>query len=182
MDDVLGNSGVSVGSFYYLFKNKVDLAATLYVETQQQLYEALLERLSECPDGSARVGIAALMQAYMQWASDHPKEMYYLIFCRDPEVKNDEREQTAKTEFNSTVITWLQPCIERGELRPLAPQQYLALLFGPGDYLIHSVLDSYDANHGAGNGSISQQLRDDLLHSADPLTEAICQALMRAEA
>lgn len=181
MDDILNNSGVSVGSFYYLFKNKTDLAAIIYLEIQQQLFEILLDELSNHPGASAKEGIRALLQTYFQWASEHPREMYYLIFCRDPEIKNDEREKTLETEFERAVINWLQPSVDGGDLRSLTPQQCLALLFGPANYLIRSVLDKYDTDAGANNGANHQRLRDDLLNSTEVLIEGIWQALTKAE-
>ena len=46
VEDILNGSGISVGSFYYLFKNKLDLATNLYVETQTQLHQSLFQELS----------------------------------------------------------------------------------------------------------------------------------------
>src|SRR4051812_21357257 len=79
MEDILKASGMSVGSFYYLFKNKVDLAATLYLETQQQFFQNLVAKLSN--DREACDEVKELVQNYLQWAAEHPNEMYFLANC-----------------------------------------------------------------------------------------------------
>jgi AcrR family transcriptional regulator len=174
MEDILGNSGISVGSFYYLFKNKVDLAATLYLETQQQLFETLLDKLNSHRKAPAKEGIAALIRTYLKWVTDHPKGIYFLTFCRDPEVKNDEREKASEAEFYTTIYNWLQGLCEQGEIIKLTPQQYLALLFGPVEYLVRRVLDTVD-------GDNAENLKNGFTESAELLIEATWQGLRRVE-
>ncbi|MBN9393397.1 MAG: TetR/AcrR family transcriptional regulator [Chloroflexi bacterium] len=173
MEDILNNSGMSTGSFYYLFKNKVDLAATLYLETQQQLFQTMLNELSKPENVSAREGIRALVQTNLQWAADNPLEMFYLAFCRELEVKNDGREKAAETEFYSILNNWLQTLVIEGEISSLSLPQYRAILLGPTEYLIRAALDSYPVL----NNESDPAFKNHLLDSTELLAEAAWQGL-----
>jgi hypothetical protein len=114
------------------------------------------------------------MRTYLEWVTDHPKEIYFLTFCRDPEVKNDEREKASEAEFYTTIYTWLQGLCEQGEIINLTPPQYLALLFGPVEYLVRRVLDTVD-------GDNAETLKNGFTQSAELLIEATWQGLRRIE-
>jgi AcrR family transcriptional regulator len=165
---------MSVGSFYNLFKNKVDLAATLYVETQQQLFQALFEEVTNYKDAPAHDGIAAVVRSYLLWAAQHPTEMTYLAYRHQLEIGEDELEKAAETEFYALLGNWLQTQIDRGQIRTLPTEHYFALWFGPTEYLIRKALDTY----GAFYKPSEPQLKEHLLSSADLLAESAWQ-LMR---
>lgn len=173
VEDILKASGMSVGSFYYLFKNKIDLAANLYVETQKQFFQSLLEELSHQKE--AREGIEALIRAYLRWATDHPAEMYYLAYRHELEIIEvaDEREKASTADFFTQLSVWLQPYIAKGEIRTLSAEQYFALWFGPTDYLVRSVLNTAGAFDNPGE----HQLQERFQESEQVLAEAAWQVL-----
>lgn len=173
VEDILKASGMSVGSFYYLFKNKIDLASNLYIETQEQFFQSLLQELPYLKE--AREGIETLIRAYFRWATDHPTEMYYLAYRHELEIIEiaDEREKMSKGDFFTQLSGWLQPYIARKEIRALTAEQCFALWFGPTDYLVRAALNS----SGAFSKSAEHQLREHFLTSADVLAEAAWQAL-----
>ena len=173
MEDILGASGMSVGSFYYLFKNKVDLAATLYVETQQQLFQTLLEELSNHKDATAHEGIAALVRTYLNWAAEHTLEMTYLAYRHQLDIDEDEREKASETQFYSSLSGWLQNHMESGEIRKLPLEHCFALWFGPTEYLVRKALDAY----GSFYKSTVMELKEHLMGSANLLGEAAWQIL-----
>lgn len=173
MEDILSTSGMSVGSFYYLFKNKVDLAATLYVETQEQLFQALLEELSNHKNATAHEGIAALVRTYLNWAAEHTLEMTYLAYRHQLDIDEDEREKASETQFFSLLSGWLQNHMENGEIRNMPVEHCFAMWFGPTEYLIRKALDTY----GAYYKTTPLELKEHLMNSANLLGEAAWQNL-----
>jgi AcrR family transcriptional regulator len=173
MEDILKASDVSVGSFYYLFKNKIELASILYVETQEQFFQYLLKDVPHLKE--AREGIETLIHAYLQWAADHPVEMYYLAYRHESEIIEvaQEREKLSQADFFAQLRTWLQPFIDQGEIRPLPAEQCFALWFGPTDYLVRDTLSV----SGSSFNATEPALRERLLASVEVLAEAAWQAL-----
>ena len=177
VEDILNGSGISVGSFYYLFKNKLDLATNLYVETQTQLYQRLFQELSQHQE--ARDGIEALVRAYFQWAAEHPQEMYYLLYRREVEIIEiaDEQGKASEREFQQRLREWLQPHITDKVIQPFPLEQCLALWFGPTVYLIRLALAPY----GAFLASSPQELQEQLLISEKGIATAAWHALQYTE-
>ena len=140
VEDILKASGISVGSFYYLFKNKLDLAASLYLEIQTQFYQSLLQELSHQKE--ARAGIEALVRTYLHWAANHPVEMYYMMYRRDVEILEiaDEKEKASETDFHQCLYEWLQPHMTQKDIRLLQLDHCLALWFGPTQYLVLTMI------------------------------------------
>ena len=140
VEDILKASGISVGSFYYLFKNKFDLAANLYLEIQTQFYQSLLQALSQ--QREARAGIEALVRTYLHWAANHPAEMYYMLYRRDIEIVEiaDEKERAFETDFHRRLYEWLQPHMTQKAIRPLQLDHCLALWLGPAQYLVRTTI------------------------------------------
>lgn len=173
MEDILQASGISVGSFYYLFKNKIDLASILYVETQEHFFQSLLEQLPHLKE--ARKGIETLIQTYLQWAVDHPSEMYYLAYRHEVEIMEvaQEREKVSQMDFFAQIRAWLQPSIDRGEIRALSAEHCFALWFGPTDYLIRATLNTF----GPCFTKTSPAWQERLLASTEVLAEAAWQTL-----
>ena len=176
VEDILKASGISVGSFYYLFKNKLDLAATLHLEIQTQFHQHLLQELSQ--HQGAQAGIEAIVRAYLHWAADHPAEMYYMLYRRDVEILEitSEKGKASETNFRQRLEEWLQPALVAKVLKPLPLDHCLALWFGPTLYLVHTVLASF----GACGSSPEQNWREQLLASEEVMVRAAWQAL-RAE-
>lgn len=173
VEDILKASGISVGSFYYLFKNKLDLAATLHLEVQTQFYQHLLQELAS--HGGAQEGIEATVRAYLHWAADHPMNMYYMLYRRDGEILEiaDEKGRASEMDFQQHLEEWLRPFLTAHLLRPLPLEHCLALWFGPTLYLVHTVL----APIGALDTSSDQAWREKLLASEELMAQAAWQAL-----
>ena len=173
MEDILKASDVSVGSFYYLFKNKIELASVLYVETQEQFFQYLLKDVPHLQ--TAREGIETLIREYLQWSADHPVEMYYLAYRHESEIIEvaQEREKLSRADFQAQLQTWLQPLIERGEILPLPVEQCFALWFGPTDYLVRDTLSTF----GPFSNVVEPPLPERLLASTEVLARAAWQAL-----
>src|SRR5580658_5130138 len=71
LDQILERSGSSVGSFYHHFKNKLEVAAALYLsilESYQQAFVTELRKHSE-----PRAGIEAGVRHHLSWVASHHK-------------------------------------------------------------------------------------------------------------
>ncbi len=172
VEDILKASGISVGSFYYLFKNKLDLAANLYLEIQTQFYQKLLQELSQQKE--ARAGVEATVRAYLHWAADHPTEMCYMLYRREVEILEiaDEKEKASEIDFRQHLDEWLRPHIDQKVIRSLSLDDCLALWFGPTLYLVRTVLASFVSSSDSEHG-----LQERLLASEKVLALAAWQAL-----
>ncbi|GAB4526403.1 MAG: TetR/AcrR family transcriptional regulator [Anaerolineae bacterium] len=143
VEDILSTAGISIGSFYHHFDNKVDLAARLYIETMEQLHRSLLEVL--LPHEEAREGIEAVVRFFLDWTLAHPLAMRYMLHCREPDVARavEKEEQHVNAHFYGHVQGWLQPHIEAGTLRPLKLETIEALWIGPVQLYIERLTDTY---------------------------------------
>jgi hypothetical protein len=146
---------------------------TLYVETQEQFFQSLLQELPHLKE--AREGIETLIRLYLRWAADHPTEMYYLAYRHELEIIEvaDEREKVSTSDFFTPLSLWLQPYIVRGEIRQLTAEQCFALWFGPTDYLVRTALNT----SGAYAKLTSDQLQEHFLMSEEVLANSAWQAL-----
>ncbi len=170
---ILHGSGISVGSFYYLFKNKLDLAANLYLETQTQLDQSLLQELSQHKE--AQEGIEALVRAYFRWTSEHPQETYYLLYRREVEIIEiaDEQEKASERDFQQRLREWLHPHIIAEVIRPIPFEQCLSLWLGPTVYLVRLVLAPY----GSFLASSQHEFQEQLLVAEKEMAAAAWQVL-----
>jgi AcrR family transcriptional regulator len=173
VEDILRGSGVSVGSFYYLFKNKLDLAANLYVETQLNFYQSLLQEISQYQE--AREGVEALVRAYLRWASEHPQETYYLLYRREVEIIEiaDEQGKASERDFHQRLHEWLQPRIMNESIQPFPHEQCMALWLGPTMYLVRLILAPY----GSYLAPSQHELQEQLLTVEKRMATAAWQAL-----
>lgn len=173
VEDILNGSGISVGSFYYLFKNKLDLAANLYLETQVDFYQSLLQELSQYQE--AREGVEALVRAYLHRAVEHPQETYYLLYRREVEIIEiaDEQGKASERDFQQRLREWLQPHIMNKSIAPFSYEQCMALWLGPAMYLVRLILAPY----GSFLAPSQQELQEQLLSAEKRLAMAAWQAL-----
>jgi len=133
LDQILELSKASVGSFYYHFQSKIDVAAALYLETLETYHTAFLNELRRHPD--ARGGIEGLVRHHLRWTGCHPELAAYLTHCREPEVAeaSEARAQQLNRTFLEQISTWLSTQVRDGKVRKLSPLLYHALWIGPSD-------------------------------------------------
>jgi AcrR family transcriptional regulator len=133
VEEVLGRSGASVGSFYHQFSSKADVAAALYLETLDLYDRSFLSELRR--HDRARKGIEGAVRAHLRWTVKNPKLANYLIHCREPEVAelSEERAQQLNRIFYDEVLKWLRRLVDAGEVRKLPSDIYFALWMGPAN-------------------------------------------------
>jgi AcrR family transcriptional regulator len=141
VEDILAATGVSVGSFYHHVRDKLSLAATVYLEHLQRLQHDLLAEL----DRHTRTedAVRGLVIAYLRWAAADPRAMRYLAQCREPTVAeiSGGEEARLKQHFYGRLTDWLDERADIGDLRALPPEHSLALWLGPAEHLGRATID-----------------------------------------
>jgi len=133
LEEIRLRAGVSIGSIYYHFADKQQLAHSAYVEGLEGYYQVVLRDLAQHQD--AQAGLEALVRSTLERLAE-PSSWLHLAFpvhelhlgaAATVVVANLERE------FAADLAGWLSPHIATGTLAPLPVAFYLALLFGPCD-------------------------------------------------
>ncbi len=140
IDDVRQAAAASTGSIYHHFRNKQAIAAALFVEGLAAYQRELLEVFRENP--RARDGVPAAVRHYVDWCMRNPALARFMLAGRDFEVREATtaavREMNAR--FTAETAAWRARNVERGELRPLGGDAYLAIVYGPARALVRSWL------------------------------------------
>jgi len=141
VEDILATAGVSVGSFYHHFGDKLGLAATVYLDLLQRFQRDLLVEL----DRHARTedAVRGLVVAFLRWAAADPRAMGYLHQCREPNVAEiaEGEEARLKQGYDSRLAEWLAERAASGELRALPYEHSLALWLGPAGQLVRAAIE-----------------------------------------
>lgn len=175
IEDLLGRSGASAGSFYHHFGGKPGLAAALYLEILEDFQRDFLGELFK--HRSTRAGIRAMVGHHLRWVATNPNRAAYLFQCLEPEVAVvcRDRENELTTGFLGQCLTWLNERAAEGHLRKLSPLEYWALWMGPTLELARSWLMNVRQKW---NWMSAEQLRPELLLGVERnLSEAAWQTL-----
>jgi AcrR family transcriptional regulator len=175
VEDILAAAGVSVGSFYHHFRDKLSLAATVYLEHLQRLQRDLLVEL----DRHVRTedAVRGLVVAYLRWAAADPRTMRYLAQCREPNVAeiSEGEEARLKQHFYGRLTGWLDERAATGDLRALPHEHSCALWLGPAEQLARAAIDPSGHSHTPEPDA----LRTHLARAERALADAAWEALRR---
>ena len=175
VEDILASTGVSVGSFYHHFRDKLSLAATVYLELLERFQRDLLAEL----DRHARTedAVRGLVVAYLKWAGADPRAMGYLHQCRESNVAeiSEGEEARLKQYFYGRLAGWLGERAATGELRALPHEHSLALWLGPAEQLVRAAIEP----SGHSTTPEPDALAAHLAHAERVLADAAWQALRR---
>lgn len=131
VEDIGRDAGIAVSSIYHHFGGKDRLAAAVYCEgigRFQDGYASALEAEDDAHDG-----IVAIVHFYLDWVVANPEWARYLFDTRRKQADAEQEETLAELNkvFHGRLGQWFRPRIERGELRDLPFDTYVALLVGP---------------------------------------------------
>lgn len=125
--DIREQADVSIGLVYRYFKNKEEIAQTLFQEISEDVF-ANIEKI----DGqhtNAHDRCRAIMAYYFQLTEDFPELVDFIIFARHKEIMpNAAPICTGKAPTRIRQI--IQDGIKNGEIRPLSPAVAGPSLFG----------------------------------------------------
>ncbi len=130
MEDIRRRSGASTGSLYHHFTNKEQLAAAVYLEGLRSYQQGLLAEIKR--HKKARSGLTAIVRYHLSWVTEHSEWARYLFQMRHTEsVATTEPLITKQNEaFLEKVFQWIDPYVEKGEVKRLPRDLYLPLIIG----------------------------------------------------
>lgn len=160
VEEILAASGASVGSFYYRYESKIDLATSLYLSILEGFYADCLADLRRAKGARGRV--ESLVRSYFRWVRDSPDECAFEYFGRTTEVvfASQPQERMARGAFVETVVAMLEPSIEAGEIKRLSPDLYLPLWLGPAEMLVQFTITRQGYSVQASRRELVAILRD----------------------
>ena len=131
--DIREQADVSIGLVYRYFKNKEEIAQTLFQEISEDAF-ANIEKIA-ARKTSAHDRCRAIMAYYFELTEQYPEFVDYIFFARHKEIM-----PSAEPIFAGKIPNFLreivQEGIEHGEIRKLHPAVALPSLFGGGLRLI----------------------------------------------
>jgi AcrR family transcriptional regulator len=137
MDDIRRRSKASNGSIYHHFNSKEELAAAVYLEGIGRYHENFLGELERYH--SVRDGIHSIVFFHLGWVNHNPQWARYLFFMRHaPFMREMEMNIAEKNRyFLDRFYRWFMHFIEKGEVKRISQELYLALILGPCHEFAH---------------------------------------------
>jgi len=131
MEDIRDLSGASTGSIYHHFKSKEELAAAVYLEGIVEYQKGMVAAVKK--HRLARAGIEAMVRYHLQWVTEHPDWARYLMQMRHAGfMKAYEQSMAhANTQFAEGLGSFFRPHVERGVLRTVPRELFIAIVLGP---------------------------------------------------
>jgi AcrR family transcriptional regulator len=129
--DIRRRAGASTGSIYHHFGSKEQIAASLYLQGVRQSQEAGLAALLRTR--TVRTGVAAQVNAYIDWVVAHPEMARFLYATRHAPFL-DDAEATIdglNRDVHARAAAWIAERVAAGELPDLEPAMRWAIVFGP---------------------------------------------------
>jgi len=115
--DIREQADVSIGLIYRYFKNKEEIAQTLYQEITEDIFANIEKIIAENANTHDRC--RAIMAYYFQLTEDFPELVDFIIFARHKEIMPSAVSICAGKAM-TRIRQAIQEGIENGEIRPLA--------------------------------------------------------------
>lgn len=131
IEQIRAASGASHGSIYHHFGSKEAIAVAVYAETIARYHELTLRRLQA--QSTAKAGVRAIIAAHLEWVQTHSDQALFLTRAEMSDLSDTASGSMTEIlqRFFQAVYDWLQPFIQRGEVRRMPPSLCVPLLLGP---------------------------------------------------
>ncbi len=162
-------AGVSNGSFFHCFGTKEGLAAAIYLDSLCAYHAHLVQALDAGPDAAA--GIAALVQAHLDWVVQERRAARFLFEQARAEwlPTIHTRQQAENQTFAARIDAWRGPLVQQNSLRPLSSWLFFSQLIGPAQMLCRAWLSgTHDADPRQHAASLIDCAQRALLVSSHP--------------
>jgi AcrR family transcriptional regulator len=129
IEDVVAESGASIGSIYHHFGDKSGIAAAVYelaVRSYQEDAAPHVEN-AKSTEQAIRVGVIH----YLTWMEENENLARFMLSGRHADVPANDTIHELIADFLRRISEWLVAAQERGELRPMAPDVAVSLWNGP---------------------------------------------------
>jgi AcrR family transcriptional regulator len=130
IEDVVRESGASVGSIYHHFGGKEQLAAALYVEGLRG-YQAAFVATVEGDHAGAEESVKAVVANHLRWVEANRELAGYLLSSREAEVVEASAAELAGMNREVFAATKRWVARWRGDLRPMPLGLLHSVLIGP---------------------------------------------------
>ncbi|MDA0350812.1 MAG: TetR/AcrR family transcriptional regulator [Chloroflexi bacterium] len=133
IEDVREQSGASTGSIYHHFGSKQALAAALFLDGLAAFQQQAIEVYEQHP--GAEDGVRAIVHLYLRWAVENPRLARFMLTAREPAVRaaTDPELAALNRRFFEVSTGWGDRNIDAGQLRPLSPELFRAIVIGPAE-------------------------------------------------
>lgn len=134
-------AGVSTGTFYLYFKNKVEIYMTLYADGID-IFHRMAEEAISWPGMSALARVSAIAQAYHRFYSEYTEYFDILAFIHMHQAELKERSEMASMldrkaiELLKMIEEVIKEGIENGEFAPRDTWKATNALWGMMDGII----------------------------------------------
>jgi AcrR family transcriptional regulator len=161
---VCERAGVSNGTLFHYFPTKEAIADALYLEAIADFQEGLWLLLAERPR-SLRKAVRDVIAHQIRWIEENAESARF-VYSRGT-LDGDSPGGAELTEMNRKLATayqaWLQPFLERGQVRPMSMLVLNAIVTGP--------------THAIARRWLAHQLQEPLHAYVDELADAAAAAL-----
>jgi AcrR family transcriptional regulator len=134
--------GVTKGSVYHHFGSKEDIAVELYQESVAAILESTQQALRHAV--TAKEGVTGLISNYLAWFGMHLNHGKFVFWVMSGNVFHASLQTILAAQDASVAEStrWLDPYIERGEVRAMSPQLRAAVVLGPSREFLRGWLAS----------------------------------------
>lgn len=124
-------SGASHGSIYHHFGSKEAIVLAVYAEAIQRYHGLALSSLRAHTNAAA--GVRAIIATHVECVQADRELALFLTRVEMSDLSEAAAEGIAEIlqSFFQAVYEWLQPFIQRGEIRRIPPSLCVPLLLGP---------------------------------------------------
>jgi len=134
IEDVRREAGASPSSVYNLFANIEEIMLSLLVRIFAELFAHIARRV--CSTRTAEGAVRALVDAHLEWISEHPEEgrfMYQAVMLEQRGLGREARERlvAAKSAALAPTVVHVGKFVERGEIPAWSPTLLDVVLLGP---------------------------------------------------
>ncbi|RYF69254.1 MAG: TetR/AcrR family transcriptional regulator [Cytophagaceae bacterium] len=157
MNKLAKECGISVATLYIYYKDKDDLIQQLGIDISQNFLSSTLDGFS--PDMSFAEGLKKQWENRARFAMAFPNEVAYHEMLRHTHYGGHILKGTI-TAFKDVMSTFIQNAVNNNELRPVAPEVFWSVAYGP----LYTLLRFHRERQGLGGKPF--QLSDDLLEDA----------------
>ena len=138
---ITDRAGVSTGTFYLYFKNKVEIYMTLYADGID-IFHRMAEEAISWPGMSALARVSAIAQAYYRFYTEHTEYFDILAFIHMHQRELKERSEMASVldrkaiELLKMIEGVIKEGIENGEFAPRDTWKATNALWGMMDGIV----------------------------------------------
>lgn len=129
VEDIVEESGTSIGSIYHHFGDKSGVAAALHEHAVRSYQASATPAVQHA--GSIEQAIRIGVIHYVTWMQENENLARFILSGRHADVPANETIRDLVADFVGRIAAWLHAAQRRGELREMPAEVAIALWNGP---------------------------------------------------